>query len=398
MRTIVLENRYQQLGQIYHLVEQFELISRSDLAKLSGIAPASITGLTKWLIDHQFIIERTAQNLPTRGRPAVGLSLCPFYRTFICITLSEYKVTLRECDLTGNEQRTQDYPLEIKYIEQHIVSAIDDFCQSNPSLTHTLFAISISVIGKISHDKQHIIQLGKTAIHCPIIELLSPLFTQPILLNEHFQLWFLAESALGNLVRYDDVIYLQLDDDINLSVKLKGELLHQDEHKRMNVDKMLMPRFGVLSDEISDTLNELERYQLKHQVTLAALVKLIDRHLPNTYTQTADKIEWFCEHIEKQHPLAEQILEHICNNLAYMLMNLINLFSTKTIMFNSPLLRIKQPLFKLLQAKLQENLLLSELQINLITSQYDWDCSLIPSVAIKLGIYEGVLLKNYGIN
>lgn len=397
MKTVALENRCQQLGHVYRLVEQFELISRSDLAKLSGIAPASMTGLTKWLIDHQFIMERSVQNLSTRGRPAVGLSLSPFHHTLLCLTLSEHRLSLFECDLNGQARREQHSLLTPNELSQQIVGLVTEFCKQNPILQQTLFAISISVIGKIDHSKTHILQLGQTSINCPIVELLSTYFSQPILLNEHFQLWFLTETTLGNLIRHDDVIYLQLDDDINLSVRLKGALLHQDEHKRMNVDKMLMPRFSALSDEVGSTLSDLERYQLKHQVTFSALIKLIDRYLPNALNDSADKILWFCQAVENNQPNANLILDHLCNNLAYMLMNLINLFSTEKIMLNSPLLRIKQPLFDRLQVTLQKNLLLNELNVDLVTSQYDWNSPLIPSVAIKLGIYDGVLLKNCGI-
>lgn len=397
MKTVALENRCQQLGHVYRLVEQFELISRSDLAKLSGIAPASMTGLTKWLIDHQFIMERSVQNLSTRGRPAVGLSLSPFHHTLLCLTLSEHRLSLFECDLNGQARREQHSLLTPNELSQQIVGLVTEFCKQNPILQQTLFAISISVIGKIDHSKTHILQLGQTSINCPIVELLSTYFSQPILLNEHFQLWFLTETTLGNLIRHNDVIYLQLDDDINLSVRLKGALLHQDEHKRMNVDKMLMPRFSALSDEVGSTLSDLERYQLKHQVTFSALIKLIDRYLPNALNDSADKILWFCQAVENNQPNANLILDHLCNNLAYMLMNLINLFSTEKIMLNSPLLRIKQPLFDRLQVTLQKNLLLNELNVDLVTSQYDWNSPLIPSVAIKLGIYDGVLLKNCGI-
>lgn len=42
--------RLTQLGKIYRLVEQFEEISRIDLSKLSRLAPATITALTRELI------------------------------------------------------------------------------------------------------------------------------------------------------------------------------------------------------------------------------------------------------------------------------------------------------------------------------------------------------------
>lgn len=394
MKTPALEHRYHQLGAIYQLIEQFELISRSDLAKLSGFAPASVTGLTKWLIDKRFIIERTVQNLPTRGRPAVGLSLSPFHYTFLCITLSEHKLTLYECELSGAALRKQDYVLDALNLAVQIPHIFNDFCEDDFQRKNVRLAISVSVIGKISRDKRRIIQLGNTGLDYPIVDILARYFTQPILLNEHFQLWFLAESTLGNLIRYNDVIYLQLDEKVNLSVRLKGELLHQDEHKRMNVDCMLMPNFGRLSEEISEQLSEVERYQLQHQITFSALVRLIDRYLPNSFSNTADKIAWLCYCVERKNSDAEQILVHICDNLAYMLMNLINLFSIEKVMFNSPLLCIKQPLFDRLQAKLQQNLLRSGLTVDLVTSQYEWNSPLIPAVAVKWGIYNGMLLKN----
>ncbi|MDQ6569451.1 MAG: ROK family protein, partial [Haemophilus parahaemolyticus] len=50
---MITGNKIQNIGNIYRLTEQFELISRTDLAKLSGLAPASITNITKQLIDKQ---------------------------------------------------------------------------------------------------------------------------------------------------------------------------------------------------------------------------------------------------------------------------------------------------------------------------------------------------------
>lgn len=70
--------KLKQLGKIYQLIEQFEEISRIDLSKLSRLAPATITALTRQLIDEKLIIERAVQNTESRGRPAVGLCVSPF--------------------------------------------------------------------------------------------------------------------------------------------------------------------------------------------------------------------------------------------------------------------------------------------------------------------------------
>lgn len=79
------DNKALHLGKIYHLIEQFELISRTDLAKLSGLAPASITNLTKILIDNHFILERTVQTTLSRGRPSVGLAVSNFFGNYFVL-------------------------------------------------------------------------------------------------------------------------------------------------------------------------------------------------------------------------------------------------------------------------------------------------------------------------
>lgn len=397
MKTSSNEYKYQHLGKVYRLIEQFELISRTDLAKLSGFAPASMTMLTKILIEHKFILERASQNLPSRGRPAVGLSVSPFYWHFVCLTISSNKLAISLCELNGQAIHHADYTFneqEYPQLADYICRCLQHFNGNYPLDHAQILAVSVSVLGKINSEKTGISQLGHQAIQCPLADTLATIFHCPILLNEHFQLWFLAESTLGSLISNDNVIFLQLDDTINLSVLLKGKLLHQDEHKRMNVDKMIMPKFSPLSDEIAQDLDEMSRFQLANQVTFPALVRLIDRYLPNAFTEHSAKIHWFCECVTQQNPQAIMILDHLADNLAYMLMNLINIFSTEKIMLNSPLLKIKTALFERIQAKLCQNLLRQDLQIDLVTSQYEWDSPLIPAVAIKLGIYEGNLLKN----
>ncbi|MCK3656948.1 transcriptional regulator [Pasteurellaceae bacterium Macca] len=397
MKMTSTDHKYHHLGSVYRLVEQFELISRTDLAKLAGVAPASMTMLTKALIDHKLILERTSQNLPSRGRPAVGLSVSTFHWHYLCLTITPNKLSIALCDLTGNAVHQLNYTFsasEYPTFDAYLLACLNNFTRHMPLDSRELIAVSVSVVGKVNKEKTAITQLGNVPLHCPLTDTLSTLFSQPILLNEHFQLWFLLESTLGSLIGDDNVIFLQLDDTVELSVLLKGALLHQNEHKRMNVDKMIMPKFSPLSLEIADEFDEIHRYQLANQITFPALVKLIDRYLPNELEEQSAKIHFFCQQVEAENLNALRILNHISDNLAYMLMNLINIFSTEKIMINSPLLQIKQALFAQLHTKLAQNLLLDDLHIDLVTSHSAWDNPQIPAVAIKLGLYDGHLLRS----
>lgn len=397
MKTASLEYKYQHLGQVYQLVEQFELISRTDIAKLSGYAPASITALSKILIDNRLILERSAQNLPSRGRPAVGLSLSPFHWHYLCITLSAHRISIFLCELSGQPICQQQTPLsadDLANFDHCLNTVIEQFFTEQAVDFERLFAVSVSVVGKLDSSKTQLLALENVALNCPLAEILAEKIDKPILINEHFQLWLLAESTLGSLIRHDDVIFLQLDDNINLSVLLRGELLHKNEYKRMNVDRMIMPKFSPLSDEIGQDLDEIARYQLINQVRFSALAKLIDRYLPNTLATLPEKIAFLCQEIEAENPAAEPILTHICDNLAYVLLNLISIFSTEKIMLCSPLLSIKQRLFAQISQKITACLRQDGLNIDLVTSQYAWDSPAIPAAAIKYEIYNGNLIQN----
>ncbi|WGE89939.1 ROK family protein [Actinobacillus arthritidis] len=392
---MISDNKTLHLGTIYRLVEQFELISRTDLAKLSGLAPASITNLTKSLIDNKFILERSVQNSSSRGRPAVGLAVSNFFWQLLCFTISPERIEISLCELNGKAIQSKAYPLTEQHytdLSEYTLLCLKDFFWHSPLDQHRILAVSVSVVGKIDQTKTHITQLGQTELDCTIVEALKQQFEQPILLNEHFQLWLFTESTLGSLINNDNVIFLQLDDSVNLSVLLRGSLLHQQS--KMNVDKMLMPNFGPLSNETTSEKDEIQRYQLKNQITFTAITRLVDKYLPNQCHTQKDKIDWLCEQVEQENSEALKILSHISNNLAYVLMNLINIFSTEKIMLNSPLLRIKHKLFEQIQTRLQKDLLLSHLQIDLVTSQFEWNSPLIACSAIKQGIYEGNLIKN----
>lgn len=389
------DHKIQSLGAIYRLIEQFDVVSRTDLAKLSGLAPASITNITKSLIDNRFIIERTVQDSISRGRPAVGLAVSPFYWRLLCLTISADKFNISLCELNGSALYSEDYTVylaDYPSLDQLIIKNLQNFCQKYPLVSEQLLALSVCVVGKINSEKTMITKLGGCPLECELIPKLQALFDTPILFNEHFHLWFLAESTIGSLISDDQVIFLQLDDGINLSVLMRGALLHQQS--TMNVDKMLMPKFSPLSDQIFPKLDDIQRYQLTNQVTLPAIIRLIDQLLPNTLNDNKEKIAYFCQQVEQGESNALAILEHITDNLAYVLMNLVNLFSTQKILFDSPLLAIKQPLFTKINEKLQKSLIIENHNIQLVTGQFEWNSPLIPCSAIKQGIYDGSLIKD----
>ncbi|MDY2795559.1 MAG: ROK family protein [[Pasteurella] aerogenes] len=390
--------KLKQLGKIYQLIEQFEEISRIDLSKLSRLAPATITALTRQLIDEKLIIERAVQNTESRGRPAVGLCVSPFYWQSVCAILIEDHFDILLCGLDGMPIEQAIYPLhsdDFDHLDQFLLDCVQHFMSNiQPKLNHPM-TFSIAVAGELDKSTQNLVRLGKRTLDLNLRALFEPYFDIPILITEYFQTWLYAENTLGSVIGCDNVLFLQLDDVINLGVLVQGELLYHKEYKKINIDKLIVPKDNLLQELINIHLPELERYQLTNQITHEAIYQLIDQLYPkNVLANKNDKIQFLCQKANDGDKSAVNILHFIADTLAYVLMNLVNIFSSEKIMFSSSLLSAKEIFLPRLNATLAKNLANTPHQAEVVVSQYQWNSPVVLTSAIKQGIYDGSLLTH----
>ncbi len=390
--------KLKQLGKIYQLIEQFEEISRIDLSKLSRLAPATITALTRQLIDEKLIIERAVQNTESRGRPAVGLCVSPFYWQSVCAILIEDHFDILLCGLDGTPIEQAIYPLhsdDFDHLDQFLLDCVQHFMSNiQPKLNHPM-TFSIAVAGELDKSTQNLVRLGKRTLDLNLRALFEPHFDIPILITEYFQTWLYAENTLGSVIGCDNVLFLQLDDVINLGVLVQGELLYCKEYKKINIDKLIVPKDNLLQELINIHLPELERYQLTNQITHEAIYQLIDQLYPkNVLANKNDKIQFLCQKANDGDKSAVNILHFIADTLAYVLMNLVNIFSSEKIMFSSSLLSAKEIFLPRLNATLAKNLANTPHQAEVVVSQYQWNSPVVLTSAIKQGIYDGSLLTH----
>ncbi|MDY4279742.1 MAG: ROK family protein [[Pasteurella] mairii] len=390
--------KLKQLGKIYQLIEQFEEISRIDLSKLSRLAPATITALTRQLIDEKLIIERAVQNTESRGRPAVGLCVSPFYWQSICAILIEDHFDILLCGLDGAPIEQAIYPLhsdDFEHLDQFLLNCVQHFMSNIQSKLNHPMTFSIAVAGELDKSTQNLVRLGKRTLDLNLRALFEPHFDIPILMTEYFQTWLYAENTLGSVIGCDNVLFLQLDDVINLGVLIQGELLYHKEYKKINIDKLIVPKDNLLQELINIHLPELERYQLTNQITHKAIYQLIDQLYPkNVLANKNDKIQFLCQKANDGDKSAVNILYFIADTLAYVLMNLVNIFSSEKIMFSSSLLSAKEIFLPRLNATLAKNLVNTPHQAEVVVSQYQWNSPIVLTSAIKQGIYNGSLLKH----
>ncbi|MGR6981458.1 ROK family protein [Testudinibacter sp. P27/CKL/0425] len=385
----------QHLGAIYRLIEQFELISRIDLSKISGFAPASITNLTRELINSHFVIERAVQNTIVRGRPAVGICLSPFHWQYLAVTLSEKSLDVSLCELNGKQLQFQHYPLDKSAVLDNFISdAINGFLKQHSDEISHILACSLCILGRVDKFEKRV-YLGEQKLNPDLQEELQQHFKFPLIVAEHFSMWTFAESHLGNAINSDNVIFLQFDDAINISVLSEGKMIKNEKQKRMNIDKVSLPKISELSDQIALDVPEMERLYLYNQVSNKAIYQLVDLLLPNDLPNDENKIQFLCELAKQENPAAIQIIHHLSDSVSYLLMYLTNIFASEKIMINTRLLSVKDIFLQRLALKLQDALLSDEQQVEIITSKFSWNDPTIASSAIKQQLYNGELFTDF---
>lgn len=389
--------RIQQQGLVYRLVEQFEEISRIDLAKLSQLAPATITSLTRDLINKKLLIEKAVRNTESRGRPAIGLCVSPFYWQSLCAILSEDRFNLLLCELDGTPIEEKSYPLNLKKnkkLGDTLLKYLQDFLSLTEGKMPHPITFSVAVVGELD-DKDNIVRLGQKNIKLNLKSLFKPYFNIPILIKEYFEAWLLWESSLGTVIGYNNVLFLQVDDIINLSILSEGKIFSPNNNIKIDINTLSVPRFSTLQDVIYPALPDVERYQLKNQITYDAIYELIDFTYPNNGLEnTPEKFKYLTQKFNDGEQSAIELFNFVADSLAYILMNLVKIFSSQKIMLISGLLQLNTEFVARINKKLTELLIGTPFSAEVLTSRYEWNDPIVISAAIKRGIYDGTLLQN----
>ena len=386
--------RLAQLGKVYCLIEQFDEISRIELSKLSGFAPATITATTRDLIEHQFIIEKSARSTDNRGRPATALCVSPDHWQLLCASLSDSEFWINLIRLDGELLQQKCYSFTNQNFAQFLIESWQQFCAEVPFFGQLLM-FSITVNGQLD-DNQHLLKLGKYQFDkFDLAALFKPYVNSPILLAEQFKTWLLVESTLGNAISRDDVLFIQIDEEIQLQVLEQGELLCEQPHFRMDANKLLVPQQHSLQSQINLHLPAEQRAQLQHQVNDTALAQYVDLCYPTQkFASREAKLNFLCQRIRQQDKSAVEILKVFCDALTYALMNLVNLFGSQRILLNCRLLELKEPLLDLLNQQLTQKLADKIIDCEVFAGKYGWNSVEVASSAIKQQIYRGNLLAH----
>ncbi|MBW8348592.1 ROK family transcriptional regulator [Bacillus sp. IITD106] len=313
--------------EILSLLTSYNGISRKHLADISGLSQASMTKITKKLIDDHFIIEgeRISSGL---GRKEVLLYSNPQKFTFLGIDIGGYLVRF---SLSNNS-------MEVLHKEEFFMAELDEsqnkgeallerlvhFLKSSNTPLSTISAIGIGVTGLVDIEQQTILNIPnrKGWDNIRLIDIFQQSFSCPIYLDEGGRTMAIAEKTLGKAKKIRDFIVVQIGFGIVSGIMINDQLLRGSSNVSSllghitadeNAGRCLCGNYGCLENIITFPMLEIEYKKRNGQY--ASIVEAYERN---------DKI-------------AIEVCMDTGKALGIALSNVVNLFNPSAIYIGGPI-------------------------------------------------------------
>ncbi|WP_265503595.1 ROK family protein, partial [Providencia heimbachae] len=174
-------------GIVYQVIDQHGPISRIALSKHAQLAPASITKITRELMDAHLIKELEFPVLGLRGRPAVGLVIESAGWQFLSIRIENNNIILSLKEMSTKTLAENKYPFLVNSNDDFLLlisELISQFFEHHQSLLERVTAISILLDGIIDSHTGIIYKLaGYQVNEIQISEYLTSKTGLPVYLN-----------------------------------------------------------------------------------------------------------------------------------------------------------------------------------------------------------------------
>lgn len=382
------------LGTVFRLIDEHGPISRISLAKKAELAPASITKITRELVEAHLIHETEFPEFGFRGRPAVGLKLDSEGWQFLCIRVNRGNLlfSLRELDNKLVTEQVFDFPQEYSDdFLNHFLAAIDSFFQQHQSQVERLTAISITM-NAIVDPIQGIIHSSPYYLikDIPLASHIHAKTGVAVFLQHSVTAWTMAEALYGAAKKNNNVLQIVIDDIIGAGVISNGKTLHANSHSAIEIGHT----------KVIDSDNACycgAKGCLETEISLPRLIKkaqqLATQNSNSILHQAPITIETLCDAILIGDKAAIELINFVANKLGFILAVMVNIFDPEKIVIGSPLCQAKSIFFPLIQENIKQYVMPRYAKSLIIEETVFKNTGTLPAATlVKEALYNGSLL------
>lgn len=395
--TIANIDHIKQLNSviIYQVIEQRAPISRVEIAKISKLAPASVTKITRQLMENGLISEVEFQ-ASTGGRRAISLAPNSDNINIIAIKLGQKKLAISHYNLSGTNLLSKQLCIpDIENSESlidFVITEIAKFITQPQLINQKISAISITLAGLVDPKKGIVVYTPTYPLNnYPLVKHIENAFHIPTFIGNHTRCLALAENYFGATRDCQDSVLISVHHGVGSGVIIENkELLGKScnigeiGHIQANPSGKICHcgNVGCLETEVSDIAifaKVKEAIESGQKSELDENTMTID----DIYLAAANK-----DHLCKK--ITEQAASYLGKNIAI----LVNLLSPEKIVITGKINQAGETLFSAIQHCISEQTLPDfRNKLEVIPTELKPDSTIAAFSLIKQAIYEDDLLQ-----
>nr|WP_086938284.1 ROK family protein [Thaumasiovibrio occultus] len=386
-------------GTVYRLIDQNGPISRIELSKLSQLAPASITKITRELMDAHLIQETQILEPISRGRPAIGLKTRNEGWQFLSLRLGRGYLTISLHEHGGDlliDERQTLKEVDQEPLIQKLIVEINQFFANHVSEVDRVTSIAVSLPGLVNAEDGIVIQMPHYNIaNMPLGPALNEAIGLPVFIANDTHAWALAERLFGHSQDVDNSILVSIHHGVGAGIVLDGNILQgrlgnvgEMGHIRIKPfgKKCFCGNYGCL-----ETVASLSAIQSQVEALLSEAQPSEPR--PSSLHGGAITIERICDAAVEGDPLAKQVIVELGHNLGQAIAIMVNLFNPQKILIGGEFNRAKKVLYPAIREYIQSSALPAYTDNLVIEESCFYTQATMPGAAlVKKAMYTGDLL------
>lgn len=386
-------------ASIFKVIEQHAPISRVKIAKVSHLAPASVTKITRYLLE-KGIISEIARQASTGGRCAISLAPNSGNIYVIAIKVGRKRLSLTSYNLAGEKSIDKRINIEnqkgeqlINLLQHQIQAIIEDERLQGKRIS----AISVTLSGLINPHQGRVIYTASSKLNnVPLVDILESRFNIPTFIGNHTRALALAEHYFGSTQQTQDSIVITIHHGVGSGIIVQGKVLlgvncNMGEIGHIQVNptgkKCHCGNIGCLETEVSDT------------VIVEKVQQAVAQGEVSPFTTLPINIENIYQSAANGDALCEKIVVEAAGYLGKSIAMLINILNPEKIIIAGKITTAQNTLFNVIQQCIKHQSL-PEFQnsVEIAPSGLPADPTIASFALIKQAIYEGDLLQKIDIN
>ena len=377
-------------------------ISRADIAQITGLTPASVSKITKDLIE-QNLIKENGYGQSSGGRPPVLLELNASAGYIIGVDLGpeilEVIITDLEADLLISNHEDLDN-LEQDYVLNELIDLIHLTIKESEINKEELIGIGMAVHGLVNSETG--ISLFAPHYHwreVPIKELIEEEFKLPTFIDNDVRTMALGERWFGKAQNFDNFITVNVSNGIGSGIVIDGELYQGSNYSAGEIGHIVVDNdgpqcscgnYGCLESLASNPMIVKRAQKLIKQGAQTKICSLVDGDLEAITAADISKAA------NQGDEVAQEVLKETGRYLGIGLAYLINILNPELIIVVGEIIKSKDYIFKYIEEVIESKALeVPAQQVNIAATDLGEQAATIGGVTLVLKeLFAGPELLN----